>query len=259
MIKAPVFLMLSLLALPLISSAATSPYGTEFDSRVQDVMYNPDDVVSIHVAPGSSTLIQLEEGETLEAPQAGLGIGDAQAWSIGVRGNNIFMKPRANSPDTNITLVTNRRTYALALESSPTPSKTAYIVRFIYPEPPQAFEPSSDKPLACTNTNGTVNVNYSAWGDESLLPHAAWDDGRFTCFRYPFSKDLPSIYRVTPTGEEVLTNMHTEDDVIVIHGVAEEYRFRLGDEVLGVKTESLKRATFNYDNSTIGGERRVTK
>jgi type IV secretion system protein VirB9 len=251
------FLALAYAFYPAILLAATTPHGTNYDSRVQDIFYNPDDVISIHVALGTSTLIQLEKGETLEAPQAGLGIGDAEAWSIGVRGNNIFMKPRAESPDTNITLVTNRRTYAFSLISSPEKSKTAYIVRFIYPQPPETFEPTESKPLACTN--GSVNADYLAWGSEELKPHAAWDDGRFTCFRYPFGRDLPSIYRVTASGDEVLTNMHLEDDVIVIHGVAEQYRFRLGDAVLGLKTDNLRRATFNYSNSTVPNERRAIK
>lgn len=232
------------------SQAASIPQGTSYDSRVQTIMYNPDDVTRVRIALGTSTLIQLEEGETVEVPNGGLGIGDANAWTIGVRENNIFMKPKAESPDTNITLVTNRRTYALALETAPSRASTAFIVRYEYPEPPSV--PKSEPQQACTN--GPVNVDYQMWGDTGLAPHLAWDDGRFTCLRYPRGNDLPAVYRVAGDGQEVLTNMNVDGDTIVIHGVSEQFRLRLGNQVLGIKTDGLLRAAFNDTNTTVQGQ-----
>lgn len=249
------FIIFSLVSLNIHS--ASIPSGTTYDSRIQNVMYNPDDVIVVRVAQGTSTLIQLEDGETLEAYQAGIGIGDAEAWSIGVRGNNIFMKPKANAPDTNITLVTNKRTYAFSLKTSRNSRETTYILRFIYPIPPESLIPEPPKELACSNSD-SINISYQAWGDKSLAPHSAWDDGRMTCFRYPIGTDLPAIYRMVG-GEEILTNAHVDGDIVVIHGVASEYRFRLGNQVLGVKTDNLRFAPFNESNTTIRNTERVSK
>lgn len=243
---------LSALIFSVSAQAAVLPEGTAFDSRVQTVLYNPDDVVRVKIALGASTLIQLEEGETVEVPNGGLGIGDADAWTIGVRENNIFMKPKAESPDTNITLVTNRRTYALSLETSPSASRTAFIVRFEYPEAPQA--PIAEPQQACTD--GRVNADYQMWGDTVLAPSAAWDDGRFTCFKYSRGGDLPAIYSVSADGQENLTNFNIEDDIIVVHSVAEEFRFRAGNNVLGVKSDDIYRAPYNSSNTTIPGQYR---
>lgn len=229
---------------------ATLPQGTNYDSRVQTVLYNPDDVTRVRIALGTSTLLQLEEGETVEVPNGGLGIGDADAWTIGVRQNNIFMKPKAESPDTNITLVTNRRTYALSLETAPSRASTAFIVRYEYPEAPSVPKPEPQQ--ACTD--GPVNADYVMWGDTALAPHLAWDDGRFTCLRYPRGNDFPAIYRVSGDGQEVLTNMNVEGDTIIIHGVSEQFRLRLGNEVLGLKTDNLLRSSFNPSNTTVQGQ-----
>ncbi|REC93328.1 TrbG/VirB9 family P-type conjugative transfer protein [Kushneria indalinina] len=246
------------LTVPGISCAAINPAGTKYDSRVKTVFYNPDDVVRVKVRQGTSTLIQLEDDETLEAANGGMGIGDSEAWTIGVRGNNIFMKPKAASPDTNITLVTNKRTYAFALESVKNDSNAAYIVRFNYPEKPEPKPNPAANRQPCTDLPDptAVNVSYQAWGDGALTPTAMWDDGRFTCMKYPRTNDLPAIYRIAGDGSETLTNYNVEGNIVVVHSVAKEFRLRLGEQVLGIRTDGLKKANFNRRNTTVPGEYR---
>lgn len=246
---------------PVVTLAASTPQGTAYDVRVKTVTYNQDDIVTVHVRKGTSTLIQLQPGERVQSSEGGLGIGDSDAWTIGVRGNNIFLKPKAVSPDTNITLVTDRRTYAFALRSVSRDASAAYIVRFRYPDV-EARErekalvaekvKSKQQRLACTNLPdpSAPNISYQMWGSTSLAPSAMWDDGQTTCLRYPHSTDLPAIYRVTGDGSEQLTNMSVHGDIVMIHGVSREYRLRDGTQVLGIKTDNITVSPFNARNTT---------
>lgn len=238
-------------------SAAVEPKGTKYDARIQYVMYNPDDVVVIRTRTGNSTLIQLEEGESLvNDPTVGLSIGDKAAWTIGVRGHNIFIKPKQPFPDTNINLVTNRRTYALSLVETNNINNASWQVRFNYPAVPVPYkEPVVDRGPC---SDGPQNHSYFKYGDQELAPTQVWDDGRFTCFKFPTSKALPAIYRYAPGSDlkEALVNFNVRNDVIVVHETAHEFRLRIGKKVLGIKTDSLRDAPYN-DRMTTTGETRV--
>jgi type IV secretion system protein VirB9 len=254
----------SALAVALFSSAtafaASVPKGTEFDARIQYIMYNPDDVVVIKTRAGNSTLVQLEEGEYLvNLPTGGLSIGDKGAWTIGVRGHNIFLKPSGPFPQTNINLVTNKRTYAISLVETEHITQASWQVRYKYPAEPvpltDAKKVHEDKGPC---SDGPKNFNYFKYGDQSLSPTEVWDDGRFTCLKFPTSKALPAVYRYSPDSElkEALVNFNMKEDVIVVHEVAEEFRLRIGNKVLGIKTDSMRDAPYNR-NKTSTGETRV--
>ena len=251
--------------LPLVT-AAVMPTRTTFDHHIQTVRYNPDDVVTVNVGPGSATLIQLQQGEALAGGAAGLGLGDPEAWDIAVKEQNIWLRPKAEEPDTNISMVTNRRTYVFQLRSSEHP---AWLVRFDYPTPPpnpfgkdsSTLPSTSDTPCMTTTR---VNRQYAARGDNALWPSEVWSDGRFTCMRFAGNRDLPTVTRVLPSrdnperGVEALTNTHMKDDVMVIHSTDNYYRLRLGDLVAGIKTDNVLKAGHNY-SGTSTGERRTLK
>lgn len=249
-----------------IACAAVVPKGTEFDKRIQYVMYNPDDVVVIKTRAGNSTLIQLEEGEyAIDLPTGGLSIGDKGAWVIGVRGHNIFLKPAGPFPNTNINLVTNKRTYAISLVETDEITQAAWQVRFRYPSEPVPLnedgtpvtEAPKTEPRKEPCSDGAKNLNYFKYGDNTLSPTEVWDDGRFTCFRFPTSKSLPAIYRYSPDTElkESLVNFNIVEDVVVVHEVAEEFRLRIGNKVLGIKTDSLRDAPYNHKKTSTGETR----
>ena len=57
-------LMAGLLIVP--AYAAQTPKSLGYDARVQYVNYNPDNVVNIRTKIGFATLVQLQEGETVQ-------------------------------------------------------------------------------------------------------------------------------------------------------------------------------------------------
>ncbi|MBI6621569.1 TrbG/VirB9 family P-type conjugative transfer protein [Pseudomonas corrugata] len=243
--------------------AATLPEPSFFDPRIRDVTYNPDDVVIVRGWNGVSTLVKVGAGEMMsDVPEGGLSIGDGGGWTLAARGNNLFLKPKVSAeeqPDTNINLVTNKRTYAIRLEMAKNEQSAFFQVRYNYPAPVKPYKAPAVDRGPCSD--GPRNLNYFGYGDKTIAPSAVWDDGRFTCMRFPTSKAIPNVYRYDPQNDvkEGMVSVHVKDDILVIHEVAPELRLRLGNTVLGVKTDSLVYAPFNKKNTTVPNEKRVIK
>lgn len=250
-------LLSSLLCLASVSSfAVIEPMPIAGDNRVQQIIYANNEVFNIHAGVGNSTLIQLEDGEEVEGDNTGLGMGDAQAWSLAVRGNNIFLKPAQALPDTNMILVTNRRTYAFQLTTA-NPMNPSYIVRFVYPD----TKKDNAKPVApqtparlrqvLTTSNGEgvyinadTNTQYYKQGSNEIAPTNAWDNGQFTYLKFANASDLPAVYRLLPDKKtEAVVDTHIEGDTLVIHGVSRLYRLRLGNSSLDIFNANPKFVT----------------
>lgn len=243
--------------MPFASHALVQPQGTAYDRHIQTVTYNPDNVVNVNINKGTVTQIQLGKNEVIKGQNAGMGIGDPEAWDIAVRGNNIWLRPKADKPDTNLSFSTNKRTYILRLVTSRYP---AYLVKYAYPQDDSTK--TAKNPLPC-RTTGILNASYYMRGDKMIAPMHVWDDGRFTCMRFEGTNSLPVVYSVSPDkadperGIEHVTNSHMEQDVMVIHQVSPLYRVRLGDQVLDIKTDKLRYAGYNFTGTTNNLVRKV--
>lgn len=233
--------------------AEVTPQRTRYDKRVQVVKYNRDDVTKISVKEGVSTLIQLDRNETLTTNNAGMGLGDPLAWNVSVRANNIFIRPIAKQPDTNVTLVTNKRTYILSLKTVSSVNNASWLVRFSYPE----NEENNDTQRGLPCSTGFINWNYYKKGDKELSPISVWDDGRFTCMKFSVANDMPVVYRVMKDGVEAITNTHLERDVMVIHEISDNFMLRAGDRVMAIKTNGSLPQPYNDDGTTTGEKRAV--
>ncbi|EDQ2484879.1 haloacid dehalogenase [Salmonella enterica subsp. enterica serovar Oranienburg] len=242
------------------AQAARLPASGGYDSRVQQIVYNPNDVTIVKTKAGVVTLIQLEEGEVVKSEDTGLGIGDPEAWNTAVRGSNIFLRPKAEQPDTNIAIVTNRRSYSVMLTT--TDKNPTYVLRYIYPKAPEPVKPNvmlgkSQVRYPCTEGN-LVNGRYEVKGSQKVKPDALWDNGRMTCMRWNSATDLPVVFRVMPDGKEQLVNYHMDKNVMVIHEVSPGFVLRLGSEVMQVRTAGNVKRAWNA-NGTATGDVRVEK
>lgn len=251
--KIPLFISTALISFNAASAATPNSQG--YDPRVQEVHYNPKTVINVSTSIGKATLIQLQNGETIMSKElSGMGMGDATAWGLSVRGNNIFLKPKAENPDTNLLIVTDKnRTYSFDLLSAKNEKRMSYVVKLIYPEPKKSTR--DEKTIPCSD--GQRNFKYLKWGDDTLSPQYVWDDGRFTCFKFKDNVELPVLYQKSATGQETLINTHMVKDTLVAHGVANEFRLRLGESVLGIKPFVLTPQGFNYKGTTLKDEKRV--
>lgn len=258
-------------------SAAVIPEGTEKDSRIQYVEYDEDNVVKIRAKIGYTVTVQLDKGESAE--QGVVVTGDNQAWAMETKGNNLIFKPAAEKGlNTNLTVITNKRTYVFDLglagcsynkKGKKVCTPPTYLLRFTYPD-----EIAKEKLLAARrqaralqfrikyglNGNQTpLNYVYYGKGDKAIAPTAMWDDNRFTYIQYADNRDLPAVYKTMPDGSEMLVNTHLEDDTLVIHETAEHFVLRLGKSVLGVRNGAYKTGEFNRLNTDKNNAVRLVK
>lgn len=221
--------------------AASTPTASKFDGRIRYVTFNGADVVRIDTVAGIATHIQLEEGETYVTHA----FGDAAAWNFASAGNHIFLKPTADRADTNLILITDRRTYNFSLVyHTAKDAEVVYQLSFYYPDSAakKNADRAEERKLAASFLvpQPGANTNYTMAGDKSVAPLNVWDDGKFTYFKFGVNRDIPAIYMVDADGKESIVNRNSvgeASDVVVAQKVAAKWRLRLGQQALSVFNE----------------------
>jgi type IV secretion system protein VirB9 len=227
---APLTLALTLLAAP---AGAVAPHPGAGDPRIFEVLYDPSEVVELRGALGYQLSLEFDPGERIE----NVAIGDSLGWQVtpNRKANLLFIKPMAQRPDTNMTVITNLRRYNFELSVVNPKSRAAvravpFSVRFVYPapvmarvEPPPPPKPPEDR-----------NHAYSYQGSALLLPDRMFDDGEATYFTFRDHEDLPAIFAVDAGGAEAVVNSHMRDGYIVVDGISPGFVLRRGKELTRV-------------------------
>ena len=248
------------LAMILVSGAMaeTTPEPGAADPRVRVVTYNPKNVVRLNTFFGVSTHIKFSESEQIKD----VAVGDDLAWKVIPRGNNLFIKPTAKEGDTNITVITNRRTYHFVVVVLTEKNQKAwanreviYSLSFRYPdeedansnararaEAEKARREDVKNRLARAPSRNGHNMDYWVAGHQEVSPSGAYDDGRFTYLIFNNNSAMPAVYETDETGKESLVNTHVASgNTIVIHRLAEKITLRKGDFVASVWNKSYDR------------------
>jgi type IV secretion system protein VirB9 len=229
----------------LVASLTLAGEGAEGpgpDRRIRQVTYNPNDVVAVEAVVGIVTHIVLEPKEAYVTHA----FGDGKAWDFAVKGNHYFLKPVAKNADSNLTIVTDRRSYHFSLrlaQASETPP--TFELRFGYPDSHAArSEESRSREVeeGFAKKRERPNLEYSMSGDLDIAPASAWDDREFTYFKFPPGRDLPAIYLVDADGLESVVNRHSAgpaNEIVVVHKVASRWVLRLGTRALAVWNDAF--------------------
>lgn len=203
------------------------------DSRVVERHYSPATVYRIAGVMGIQTAILFGEEERIE----NIAIGDGSNWQVtpNKRANILFIKPIATKKVTNLTIVTDRRTYLFELNSVDQKAVPIYTLRFIYP--PEPVEPevpdlTAIPPEAISDSRANqapaLDVSWSKSGKASLWPSEIFDDGVLTYLRWPKEVSPPAIYSIGVDGTESLVNQLSQNDYFVIDFVPSAIMLRLG-------------------------------
>lgn len=221
--KTLIALAFTLISMPAFAGQSPRPLGT--DSRIRHVLYNPSEVYEIKATYGFQTAIEFADSETVQVAS----IGDSIAWQVIPVGSRLFLKPVEQNPRTNLTVVTNKRTYYFHL-STVNPrlvSDMTYLVRFEYSKnlPPPTIEASKAK------SPGDYNFNYELKNDKKSGLIRAFDNGEFTYLQFKDFSDLPAIFWVNSEKKESVVNYRIEGPYVVIERVANQFLFRRGKVV----------------------------
>ncbi len=118
-------------ALSLGDDAVQSQKSGAVGARIKELVYNESNVYVIRTKYGYQTNIVFDPKEDIQT----ISVGDRSLWQIIPAGNRLFVRPMTDDITTNMTLLTNKRSYEFELKSvSEKNESNVYVVRFSYPD-----------------------------------------------------------------------------------------------------------------------------
>jgi type IV secretion system protein VirB9 len=198
------------------------------DARIRTVVYAADEVYRLHGYVGFQIDLEFEPGEAF----VGLGAGDVEGLAFAAEANHLFLKPRAAAIETNLTVLTNRRTYhfeylAGARRADTAAGEVVYALRFVYAGAVPAAS-VLEQHLGAAVPERPRNLDYGYCGSPALQPESAWDDGVQTHLRFGARQELPAIFVHNEDGSESLVNFTVEADELIVHRVVRRLIVRRG-------------------------------
>lgn len=218
------------------------------DNRLQTLVFDENTVVQIDGKVKVQTTIKFAPDEVIE----NVAIGDSAAWQVqpNKAQSILFVKPLEPAARTNMTVVTDKRTYLFDLVASPRNS-ALYVLQFRYPELERAAEEARLAAIAEAeaqalraleapeevaaaadpySVNDPANLNF-AWasaGARDLLPARAFDNGNAVFLSWPKGVAIPAILVANAAGDEGPVNYTVRGDTLVVDGVPTQIILRSG-------------------------------
>ncbi|MCH2546411.1 MAG: TrbG/VirB9 family P-type conjugative transfer protein [Alphaproteobacteria bacterium] len=224
---------------PAIAADISQPVVS--DSRVKTFVYNENEVYTILTQYGYQTNIEFGRGEEVQT----ISVGDRVSWQIIPAGRRLFIQTLNDEAQTNLTVVTDRRSYQFDLVSTAhrkgNEDRLVYVARFYYPDEdwdqPESVQAAPDLIQPVSETQ--YNFNYTYAGLDMVAPVKIFDDGASTYFQFPAGQS-PRIAKVTPTGQEIPVQASMQGGYLVVPGIAGKYAVHNGNEIVCVFNEQLR-------------------
>lgn len=218
------------------------------DPRLRTLVYDEAAVVRIDGKVLVQTTIRFAPDEVIE----NVAIGDSTAWQVqpNKAQDILFVKPLEPTARTNMTVVTNKRTYLFDLVASPK-NAPLYVLKFRYPELEQAAEEArlaaaaeaeaeaarlaaspaemaaASDPYAVADP-AALNFDWARAGAGELLPARAYDDGDAVFLTWPSGSAIPAIMVMNEDGDEGPVNFTVRGETVVVDGVPPQIILRSG-------------------------------
>ena len=213
------------------SLAETVPTRGVADARIRTAAYDANEVYRIQGYVGYEIDLRFEQGESF----VGIGAGDIDALSFVSQDNHLFIKPKAARINTNLTVLTTRRTYEFAYSVSPLrggdtlDAEVIFAVHFTYPRNNvDIIADGVDRLFRQSGSEHPRNGDYWYCGTPTIQPTSASDDGIHTRLRFAAKGEQPAIFVRNDDGSESLVNFSMDAGDVVIHRVVRKLIVRRG-------------------------------
>ena len=232
----------ALLAAALLATLSTNAAAAS-DPRLVEHAYDPARIVVVEGKVNVQATIRFAESEQIE----NVAIGDSSKWQVTPNkgANLLFVKPLAERAATNMTVVTDRRTYLFDLVASPMHKTPLYVMSFSYPqdeaealavaaapaENANALEMQAAADPYAVVDPAVLNFAWAGNGDRQLLPERIYDDGEAVFLAWSPDTPLPAILVRDHEGTEGPVNFAVRGEIIVVDGVPREIILRSGNNV----------------------------
>ena len=261
----PMFALLAFAVPAGVAMAETDDPSLPVDSRIKILIYDESDVYTITTKYGYQTNLVFAPQEELQT----ISMGDRSLWQIIPSGNRLFIRPMDVNVTTNMTILTNKRSYQFDLVSlsEDDEAKPLYVAQFRYPEdehkkrrrraysePSVMHPPAQDPPAAAgfrpveppaapvpsSAAPATPNYNYTYSGPDTLAPVQVFDDGKSTFIKHrDAATPLPAISVRGADGKERPVTAYVKEEQMIINEVAGEILLKHGDQTVAVYNEVL--------------------
>jgi type IV secretion system protein VirB9 len=207
------------------------------DSRIRTLAYNPEGIVRILGKTGIQSTNEFASDERIE----NVAVGDSSAWQItpNRRASLLFVKPLVARSRTNMTVVTDKRTYMFDLVAGDKTTTPVYALKFSYPKEKQS-EPvakTAQQQTAATATQAPATLtadklhfDWKSKGHGKLLPARMFDDGKSLYLSWSRETPLPASLTLSEDRKEGPVNYRMSGDYIVITPIPQNVVLRYGSK-----------------------------
>lgn len=225
--------------------ALQDPKPIASDSRIRSVVYNENEIYKYTGHYDYQSVIEFEGDEEIVT----VSMGNSTTWQVIPAGNRMFIKPVQQDALTNMTVITDKRTYHFELHAEMPEGiddpDMVFVMRFIYGRGAgigvSNYIDSVPDPMAEPEK---YNFDYALTGSEDISPIRIFDDGEFTYFEFrDKNAEIPAFFLVHGDGSESLINFRTRDDFIVVERVAAQFTLRHGQNVVCVFNKNAQLST----------------
>lgn len=233
-----------ILTLILGGGLALSAQSVQAEGRLAVYGYDEHVVYRLEACRNFQTTISLASDEHVE----NVGLGDASAWQVlpNKRGDLLFVKPLLPDAFSNMSVVTDKRSYEFELKMAPEADcrrgHVIYHLRFSYPKPPPP--PAAPDKTSAHGPDAVVpekhNSAYTYAGARELVPFRIFDDGKSTFLKFNDQVSTPAIYVIGPDNTEGLINYSTRGEYFVLEQVARAIVLKRGGLVTTIYNDGYQ-------------------
>lgn len=213
------------------------------DNRIRSLTYDPDKIVQILGRTGIQSTIQFDGDERIQ----NVAIGDSSKWQVTPNhgATLLFVKPLAPRVRTNMTVVTDHRTYMFDLVAGDKWTTPVYALKFSYPDDKSVKAPEPAQPAAvatstqsppATMTAASLHFDWQSKGERKLIPARIFDDGSSVYLAWNGATPLPAILTVSEDRKEGPVSYKVSGDYIVVSPIPQNMVLRYGNRMAMVWT-----------------------
>ena len=212
-----------------------SAAATAADNRIRTQAYDPNEIVRILGKAGIQSTIEFADDERIE----NVAVGDSAAWQItpNRRASLLFVKPLSAHSRTNMTVVTDHRTYMFDLVAGDKSTTPVYALKFSYPrekaaetaaKPVQQAAAVPPPAVQATMIAEKLHFDWNTKGNGKLLPSRVFDDGSSLYLAWSKDTPLPAILTESDDRKEGPVNYRLSGQYIVISPIPPNLVLRYG-------------------------------
>lgn len=233
---------------------ATSKQDPFQQTKLVAFNYSENETYPVVSRTGMFTVIEVPEGEVAQ----GFYLSDTEEWGYHIAGDkrHVFVKPTSGGLFNSGTLITDKRTYLLAMTSS---SSGLWYQRVKWSIPTekkggQGGYEGYDKTGAPAdfNAGGEPNFEYDIEGSADFRPLSVYDNGKFTRFVLPKNlQELPALFSLSQEGNPEVVNYTIQGNALQVNRPMSGALLKLGTSEVKVYNRAkrpAKKSWFNFLN-----------